>query len=364
MILPNESEYDFIRRIWSFITEKEFYESRKYYTRIFDRVREEIETIRRNTDMYALRAPEDIFDVVQRLAELKDVTKDNAFKAIREKPPSVPYTEDHVLKTLRCAINLWLTVGLGPEIRHTGKPFRWDDSDTLRQTISSHFEVNVRGTDLSTRVELQLQEDTTAVSLRDYYGFEILWTHNLSQHLSINWPHRTVTIYMDKIVAHNHIRGGTSSLPVPDQLFEETIDTLNLLFPFQHKPTKKMLESYDVHFYGLGTCGRPRKLLLGDYHYWRRQIANIHQIFQGPPIGIQQVLPGDKGENFNSAFTFWVAVGAGVVAVFGLALAIASLAYSVKQFELGLKQYELSIVQACGDTFVLARMPQLCSDQK
>ncbi|KAG6354576.1 hypothetical protein INS49_004594 [Diaporthe citri] len=136
----------------------------------------------------------------------------------------------------------------------------------------------------------------------------------------------------------------------PYQLFEEAIDTLNLMFPFQNEPTKKILEKHDIAFYGLGLCGRPRKLLLNDYHYWRGRIADIHQIFQGPPIGIQQLLLDDEGKNFMSTFTFWVAFAAGVVALLGMGLAIASLVYSIKQYELGLKQYEVSIVQACGDS--------------
>ncbi|KAL1857441.1 hypothetical protein Daus18300_010414 [Diaporthe australafricana] len=250
---------------------------------------------------------------------------------------------------------------MGPRIRHTGELFSWASNETLKDKITYNFETTVRGVLSGELVERQLQEDLTAASLCSLYGYSLYWTHDLSDHLAIDWQHKVLTVYEDKIVAYNHVRAGTATLPVPDQLFEETIDSLNLLFPFQNDPTKKILEKHDMAFYGLGYCGRPRKLLLNDYHYWRGRIANIQQIFQTPPIGIQQLLLDDEGKNFMSTFTFWVAVAAGVVALFGMGLAVASLIYSIKQYDLGLRQYELSIVQACGDSYLRERLPRLCS---
>lgn len=361
---PKKPEYDFIRCIWPSISEKQFWNTRKQYSRLLDKVQKEFESIKQNIDIYALRRPENIFDVVKRLVQSDIITKDHAFDAVYNTAPSSSYTEESILRTLCCAVNLWLTIGIGPRTRHTGKPFAWDSSNTLRDKIASHFDNNVKGVETAELTEQQLQQDVTAASLCDYYGFSIFWTHDLSEHLTVDWQHKILTVYEDKVVAYNHVRAGTTSLPVPDQLFEETIDTLNLLFPFQNQPTKKLLEKHDVAFYGLGLCGRPRKLLLNDYHYWRGRIANIHQIFQTPPVGIQQLLLDDEGKNFMSTFTFWVAVAAGIVALFGMAIAIASLVYSIKQYELGLKQYEVSIVQACGDSYVRAKMPKLCSVQK
>lgn len=364
MAVPKEPGYEFIHRVWPFISEKQFCNSRKHYARLLDRVGKEVDSIRENLDIFALRIPEDIFDVVQRLVESETLTRDLAFEAVQKETSSSPYTEDRILRTLRSAIYLWLTIGLDPQIRQTGRPLTWDSGHTLTDKMTSHFNNDVSGIEPPELVERQLQEDLSAASLCDHYGFSIYWTHNLSEHLTIDWKHKILTVYEDKIVAYNHVRAGTASLPVPDQLFEETIDTLNLLFPFQNKPTKKLLEKHDVAFYGLGLCGRPRKLLLNDYHYWRGRIADIHQVFLGPSIGIQQLLLDEEGKNFIPTFTFWVAVAAGVVALLGMGLAIASLVYSIKQYELGLKQYEVSMVQACGDSYVRAKMPKLCSGQK
>lgn len=204
-------------------------------------------------------------------------------------------------------------------------------------------------------------DDLTAASLCSRHGYSIRWTHDLCQHLSIDYQRNILTVYEDKIAAHNHVREGTDALPVPDQLFEETIDTLNLLFPIQDEPTKKMLEEHDIAFYGLGLCGRHRKPLLSNYRYFRGRIADIHDVFQTPPTGMRQLLPDSEGKNIMSTFTFWVAVAAGIVAVFGMGLAVASLVYSIKQYDLGVKQYKLSIIQACGDSQVREKLPQLCS---
>lgn len=363
MALPiDPGYYDFIRRVWPSISEEQFRRSEKRYARLLDRIGREVASIRDNLDIYALCNPEDIFTVVQKLAQLKTVTKNEAIKAIQGTPSSA-YTEDCKLKTLYCAIDLWLSIGLGPRLRHSRKFFSWDTSDTLKEKVTSYFDDTVRGIEPPNLVWQELQEGFSAASLCNHYGFSISWTHNLSEHLAINYDQKALTVYEDKIVAYNHVRAGTASLPVPDQLFEEAIDTLNLLFPIHDQPTKKILAKDSVEFYGLGLCGRPRTLRLKDYHYWRGRIAKINQIFQTPPTGLQQLFLDNEGKNLMSTFTFWVAVSAGVIALFGLALAIASLVYSIKQYELGVKQYEVSIVQACGDSYVRARMPKLCSGE-
>lgn len=139
-----------------------------------------------------------------------------------------------------------------------------------------------------------------------------------------------------------------SDLPAPGQLFEEAIDTLDLL------------EKHDMAFHGLEFCRRPRRLLLNDYRYWRGQVGNLYQITQGPALGVQQLFLDDDGANVVSSFNFWIAVVVGLLTVMGMAIAIASLVYSVKQYELGLVQYELSVAQACVDSSVRQRVPHLC----
>lgn len=201
----------------------------------------------------------------------------------------------------------------------------------------------------------------TAASLVNNFGFCIEWTHDLTAHLSIDWKHKILAVYEHKILASNHVRFGTCSLPVPDQLFEEVTDTLNFIFPFPDSATKKLLDRHNIAFHGLGLCGRPRKLLLNDYHYWRGQIGNLYQITQGPAVGVQQLFLDDDGKNFASTFNFWIAAAVGLLTVMGMAIAIASLVYSVKQYELGLVQYELSVAQACVDSSSVRKLvPHLC----
>lgn len=315
--------------------------------------------INENLDAFALRDAEDIFGIIHRQRSLEVVTRNTATESVQAMLCSSA-SEERVLRTLRCAINIWLDLGLKSGKAQLGRP-EWILNQSLQDfTLASMQEV-VMGTQPSTLTEQQLPGDLTAASLDNYHGFAISWTHDLTAHLSIDWKQRVLTVYEHKIFAYNHIRFKSEGLPVPDQLYEEVIDTLNLLFPFQDVPTRKLLDRHHMAFYGLGLCGRPRKLLLNDYHYWRGRIADIYQISQSVPGGFQQLLVGEDGRNYMSAFTFWITVAAGVVAVVGLGLGVTALVYSVKQYELGLQQYTLSVIQLCIDPSVSSQLPEICS---
>lgn len=260
---------------------------------------------------------------------------------------------------MRYAISAWLTISIGINA-WTRRPPEWNDGETLKVAITRLFEKNVRCPLPSNLDQQQLPEDLTAASLTNYYGFSIHWIHDLNTHLSIDWKNEVLNVYEHKILAYNHARYPTPSLPVPDQLFEEVIDTLNLLFPFQDGPTKKLLAEDNIAFHGLGLCGRPRKLVLNDYHFFKGQIADLHGITQGPSIGLQQLFLDDDGKNLISTFNFWIVATVGLLTILGMAIAIASLVYSVKQYNLAWKEYELDVAQACGDSSVRELVPHLC----
>lgn len=62
------------------------------------------------------------------------------------------------------------------------------------------------------------------------------------------------------------------------------LGTLNLLFPFRDLATKQLLSrEHEQPLYQLGGCGRPRKLDLADYEYFREELKFLIDSFNRPP---------------------------------------------------------------------------------
>lgn len=355
---PDDRILSFVQTVWPSLSENQFASTARQYERLSNKLEEDLHALSENLDVFALASQEELLPLVQALRQRGDVSRDEALALVR-KSSSVCHDDERVMRTLRCAVNVWLNISMGPNPLRR-QPLEWGPAQTLKDAITSLFQDDVTGQMPEKLLQQQLPNDLTAASLVKNFGFDIQWTHDLKAHLSIDWKHKILTVYEHKILAYNHVRFGTSALPVPDQLFEEAIDTLNLIFPFQDGDTKRLLKKHDMAFHGLGFCGRPRKLLLNDYRYWRGQVGNLYEITQGPALGVQQLFLDDDGANVVSSFNFWIAVVVGLLTVVGMAIAIASLVYSIKQYELGLVQYELSVAQACVDSSVRERVPHLC----
>lgn len=350
--------FSFVKQLWPSIPEKHVQSSVTQYARLSQKLEHDLYALVENPDAFALRSPEDILSLVHDLQRMNNITREEALTCLCRLNPEIRTDDDECsLRTIRCAVNVWLHISMGHNA-HIRRPLEWRPGQSLKDAISSLFNENLAGQ--LKFDQQQLPVDLTAASLVNHHGYSIQWTHDLTAHLSIDWKHKVLTVYEHKIVAYNHIRYGTSSLPVPDQLYQEVIDTLNLLFPFQDGATEKLLAKQSMTFHRLGFCNRPRKLLLNDYHYWRGQIYEFYEITQGPPIGIQQLFLDDDGKNLVSTFNFWIAVVVGLLTVMGMAIAIVALVYSIKQYWLGLKQYELSVAQACVDSSVRQLVPHLC----
>lgn len=355
---PDDRILSFVQSVWPSLSENQFASTARQYARLSKKLEVDLHALSEHPDVFALASQEELLPLVQALRQRGDVSRNEALALVR-KSSSACHDDERVLRTLRCAINVWLSISMGPNLQRR-QPLAWGPLQTLKGAITSLFQDDVTGQVPAKLPQQQLPKDLTAASLVTNYGFLIEWTHDLSAHLAIDWRHKVLTVYEHKILAYNHVRFGSSALPVPDQLFEEAIDTLNLLFPFDDGDTERLLEKHDMAFHGLGFCGRPRKLLLNDYRYWRGQVGDLYQVTQGPALGVQQLFLDDDGANVASSLNFWIAVVVGLLTVMGMAIAIASLVYSVKQYELGLVQYELSVAQACVDSSVRERVPHLC----
>lgn len=348
-----------LRSIWPELSVDEL-SIEKHYSQFLEYFDHEMTTINDNIDFFPIRSGNDICALIQEMSRLGVITRRQAVDIARQKVPGQQAPEDKLLRSIDIAVRLWLTVDISSSDFRCHDLLSWGSGQTLQDLVHSHFKDMKKTERKCLQTENRIDPHLTADFLSSNYGYMVSWTHNLADHLAIDWKYKVITIYEHKICLYNHLRFSGSSI-VPQDVIEEAIDTLNLLFPFQDDTTKRFLLKHKKQFYGLGYCNRPRKLELEEYQYWRHRIADLGYILQGPAVGLQQLRLDKDGRNLLQFATFWIATAIGILTVVSIAVSVAAIVYGVKQYELALKQYELSVAEACLDPIARVQLAEFCS---
>jgi hypothetical protein len=236
----------------------------------------------------------------------------------------------------------------------------WHENVSLRSLVESHFATPLsKAKIIGSSQVVAVDPMFTMAHLVNYYGFRIYWTSNLLEHLSISWKFKILSIYEHKICLWNHIVCGKDT-PVPRFVFEEALDTLNLLFPFDDAGTKSLLQKEGVSFYSLGLCGRDRVLDLNKYQHWRAPLERLVELQSQPPSGLSQLRWNKDGRNALQFATFWIATTVAVLTIFSFAFGILSTMYAKKGYDVAMLQYELALAQACAAEGSALQLPSFC----
>ncbi|KAI1326044.1 hypothetical protein F5Y16DRAFT_376189 [Xylariaceae sp. FL0255] len=229
----------------------------------------------------------------------------------------------------------------------------WVGDDSLSEAIANHFMSN--SSNPSDMVTGRIDPSLSLPYLCSYRGFRIFWTSNLSEHLSINWKSKIVTVYEHKAFLWYHLRNSGNPI-IPRPILEEAIDTLNLLFPLCDDLTRKFLAQNGKEFQDVGYCSRPRDMCLdlGKFHVWRDRVAELAGIMNEDPKGLKQLLLEKDGRNLLPFVTFWVAIAVAFLSLVNIPFTVVSMLYTVKQ-------YQLALAQACADPSMQDVLPQYCS---
>lgn len=345
---PHPRGRGFVAKFWPDLSPAEYGSTGKQYSRLYDYFDRELAVMDGNSDFFAVVTYGAMVALVEELVGVgSGISREEALNAARNVAGPEP-SEDKLMRSVDIAVRVWLTLDVSSlDLRRPGL-LSWSSKQTLAEVVQSHFrdlDQEHRRTPLS---DGTIDADLKADHLVAYHGYTIVWTDNLAAHLTINWKHKTLTVYEHKITLHNHLRFPGSCV-IPADVLGEAIDTLNLLFPFQDNGTKRFLTKHKKPFYGLGMCNRPRKLKLSDYSYWRSRVADLVYISAGPAVGLRQLRLNKDGGNLLQFATFWIATAVGVLTVVSIAIGVAATVYGAKQYELALRQYELSILQLCVD---------------
>ncbi|KAI8628745.1 hypothetical protein F5Y19DRAFT_112372 [Xylariaceae sp. FL1651] len=343
------------RKIWPNLAKHEYVH--RTYASVLDYFETQTKSLINRTNDFGLP---DTISIIERLASDQDIlsSRSSCVNIIKVHLPQVT-SEAAILscgdRALRMMLTLDIRIGSrGASILRAGSPIiDWGESESLTETIENHFINN--STCITGMVTGRVDPSLSLAYLCTYRGFKVFWTSNLSEHLSISWKSKIITVYEHKVFLWNHLRNSNTPI-IPRVILEEAIDTLNLLFPLNDRLTKTFLAQHGKDFQGLGYCSRPRDLCLdlAKFSIWRDRIAELVGIMNEEPKGLKQLALERDGRNLLPFVTFWVAIAVAVLSLLNLPFAILSMKYTIKQ-------YELALAQTCSDPSAKDTLPQYCS---
>jgi len=93
---------------------------------------------------------------------------------------------------------------------------------------------------------------------------------------------------------------------IPVTVLNETILSLNLLFPHWDPLTEDFMRQHEQSFHLDGPFDDSHPLHLSDFDHWRNRLLELHQIFHAPPVGWTQIWADRR--NPLQWYTFWIAI--------------------------------------------------------
>ena len=301
---------------------------------------------------YAVQTYEDLISLAHLVQRERDrPLHDLAVTVKQQLFPST--TLSQVFRSLELVSLLWLTisvrigsVNLNPMLIGT-QILYWQESMSLTALVSKTFPKTTHG-QLSR--EARMDPGFTAVNLEGICNIRIAWTSNLSEHLLYRvravpspwWQgwlvsvptERTLYIYPHKACLLGHCE---SSEVYQRDMLEETIRTLDLLFPFGDTKTRAFLEQKRQPFHRTTPSFAPRTLDFGDFEYWRSRLVTLYDAFNAPPSGFHQLWHDRR--NPMQWWTFWLAA---LIAVLTLVFGVLQTYTAFEQTKLARQQVRLA----------------------
>jgi hypothetical protein len=132
------------------------------------------------------------------------------------------------------------------------------------------------------------------------------------------------------VLKGNIINSGANLIPLA--VIEETLLTLQLLFPEWDPETLKLLQKMSHLRVLIEENGHMRRLFLADFHFWRDRLSEICFEYDSPPSGWKQIWVDRR--NSLQWYTFWLAFAILLLTIiFGTVLSVTSCLQTVYAYE-------------------------------
>jgi hypothetical protein len=221
--------------------------------------------------------------------------------------------ESGASRTVDLVLRLWLMINVRePEaaLQAPQTPIRrWQPAQTLPKFLSLVFETSRWKVEAK---DSRLHPSFTAAFMVNVCGLRLEWTDCLADHLKLDRRVNALRVYSYKNILQAHLKmsntrsGGMTDSPLPERLLQETVRSLNLLFPPWDADTASLLSGQRQNFQQTGPYDVPPISNLIEFQYWRDRLSELHDVvFLSPPVSWAQLWRDRR--NPQQFWTFWLA---------------------------------------------------------
>lgn len=295
--------------------------------------------VRRHRDLFAVQDFEGIFAIIRTLREQPSKSYNDIVCSISSQL-YLNMAPESIRRSVELSTRIWLTfnthsadVSIGT-IDASESGINWAMNQTLEQLIVS--QLAERRTLQKPGKGVRIDAAITAAYLVNTCGLTLQWSNNFVDHLRFDPEHLVLTVYRHKACLISHLDSNTNC-PIPRDLLEEMLDTLNLLFPFGDSATRSMLwKEGQQSLYTLGNRGRRTQTDASYYQYFGADLTQLIEAFSGTPRTWRQLALDRRNKLEWSAF--WVTVMVAILTLVSIPCNIIQATYSVKAYQATIAQ--------------------------
>ena len=307
---------------------------------------------------FVMQTYKDLAKVVTCLENHSDSSRSQiAEKLAADFPTS---SEAQRLQSVELVAHLWLTIYVRSRtypvapLRADTTVVEWNDTASLKKMVQDNFTVP----DLQRPAEMPIDAKFTLEKLRKLCGIKVQWTDNLKDHLRYDQSTANLHLYPHTVCLLKHKE--KSCEVIPKDLIDETVKSLDLLFPFQEEKTQ-------VFYRPDSSYSQPRATDFSEFRYWRKRLLELDGIFKQAPRNFYQMLVDRR--NPLQWWTFWIAVTLLLLTIFfGILTTYAGfrqIALAEELYDLTVLQggqlYNLTFIQACSANNLSERLEDFCA---
>lgn len=304
---------------------------------ILEHIASTLDDVRHYKHDFAANNFDDTFKIIQTLKQRLTVPYGDIVRELAGKFPGAE--TEAIRRSVELSVRMWLTVNthtsdiqVGP-ISAGDIPIDWAQDVSLNELFRRRFGrcVQTHGQKESAR----LHHAFTGVYLVNTCGMRLRWTDDIAAHLVFDPRRNKLTIYRHKACLNSHLMK-QQDCPIPRDVLEEVLDTLDLLFPPFDVATQHLLDKEGQQsLYTLGCRRSNRSLDLGYYQYFGEKLEYLAEAFDSPRTWRQLALDRRNKLEWSA---FWVTVMVAILTVISIPCNIIQATYSVKGYYVAVAQ--------------------------
>lgn len=299
---------------------------------------DQLNRVRHHSQLFAAQTWDDMFVIRAELCQNSAVPCE---KIIEDLQTSFPGSDTiKIRRSVELFIRIWATANVHSSELYVGPisegdtPIDWPMDISLEQVFRNTFGGRIQ---VSRRKDKSKFDPATTIAyLVNTCGMRLAWTDDMASHLKFDIKHLELTVYRHKACLISHL-DGAANCPIPREVMEEILDTMDLLLPPWDDATNQLLHKEGQQsIYTLGCRkGRP-ELDAARYQYFGDQLEYIFDAFDRTPRTWKQLALDRRNKLEWSAF--WVTVMVAVLTLVSIPCNIIQATYSVKAYNVALAQ--------------------------